>query len=147
MTAKERTRGFTLIELMITLVIVAILAGIAVPSYRNYVLRSHRVEATSALLRVAAAQEKFYLQNNTYTKNLGKVSGLGFSDSDSVATFLTENGWYEIEAKDPVSGDLLDGFILTATAKGDQVNDADCTSFTLESSGKKTASTDKCWRK
>jgi type IV pilus assembly protein PilE len=140
---KERARGFTLIELMITLVIVAILAGIAIPSYRNYVLRSHRVEATAALLRVAAAQEKFYLQNNTYTDNVGDVAGLGFSTVDDTDEFVTENGWYKIK----VTAADNEGFTLTADAEGDQVNDADCTSFGLESSGKKTASTDKCWRK
>jgi type IV pilus assembly protein PilE len=140
---KERARGFTLIELMITLLIVAILAGIAVPSYRNYVLRSHRVEATAALLRVAAAQEKFYLQNNTYTDNVGDVAGLGFSTDDDTDEFVTENGWYKVK----VTAADNEGFTLTADAEGDQVNDADCTSFGLESSGKKTASTDKCWKK
>jgi type IV pilus assembly protein PilE len=140
---KERERGFTLIELMITLVIVAILAGIAIPSYRNYVLRSHRVEATAALLRLAAAQEKFYLQNNTYTTNVGDVNGLAFTDADSTDKYDTENGWYEVK----VTAADNEAFTLTAAAKGDQVNDADCTSFGLESSGKKTASTDKCWKK
>jgi type IV pilus assembly protein PilE len=143
MAMQERTRGFTLIELMIALVIVAILAGIAVPSYRNFVLRSHRIEATAALLKVAAAQEKFYLQNNTYTTNVGDVSGLAFTDTDSTDKFDTENAWYEIK----VTAADDEAFTLTATAKGDQTNDSDCTSFGLESSGKKTASTDKCWKK
>jgi type IV pilus assembly protein PilE len=139
----RRTRGFTLIELMIALVIVAILAGIAVPSYRNYVLRSHRIEATSALLKVAAAQEKFYLQNNTYTDNVGDVAGLGFSTTDDTGAFVTENGWYTIT----VTAADNEGFTLTAEAEGDQVNDADCTDFTLESSGAKSASGDGCWKK
>ena len=58
--------GFTLIELMIVIVVVAVLAAIAMPSYRQYVLRTHRTEAKRTLLNVAVAQEKFYLQNNTY---------------------------------------------------------------------------------
>ena len=136
-------RGFTLIEVMITLVIVAILAGIAIPSYRNYVLRSHRIEATAALLKVAAAQEKFYLQNNTYTDNVGDVAGLGFSTTDDTDNFATENGWYTIT----VTAADNEGFTLTAEAEGDQVNDADCTDFSLESSGKKTASGENCWKK
>ena len=139
----RQVRGFTLIELMIALVIVAILAGIAVPSYRNYVLRSHRVEATSALLRVAAAQEKFYLQNNTYTENVGDVAGLGFSTDNVTDNFTTENGWYTIT----VTAADNEGFTLTAEAAGDQVNDSDCTDFTLESSGAKSASGDGCWKK
>jgi len=140
---KERARGFTLIELMITLLIVAILAGIAVPSYRTYVLRSHRVEATAALLRVAAAQEKFYLQNNTYTENVGDVSGLGFSTTDDVDNFITENGWYKITVTDADN----ESFAVTAEAQGDQVNDTDCTDFSLESTGAKDASGESCWKK
>jgi len=140
---KRTTRGFTLIELMITLVIVAILAGIAVPSYRNYVLRSHRIEATAALLKVAAAQEKFYLQNNTYTDNVGDVAGLGFSTTDDTDNFVTDNGWYTITVTDADN----EGFTLTAEAEGDQANDTDCTDFTLESSGAKSASGDGCWKK
>jgi len=143
MAMKRTTRGFTLIELMITLVIVAILAGIAVPSYRNYVLRSHRIEATSALLKVAAAQEKFYLQNNTYTDNVGDVAGLGFSTTDDTDNFVTDNGWYTITVTDAYN----EGFTLTAEAEGDQANDTDCTDFTLESSGAKSASGDGCWKK
>ena len=61
--------GFTLMELMITLAIVALLAAIAVPSYREYIIRSNRIDATSALLKIAAAQEKFFLQNNSYATN------------------------------------------------------------------------------
>lgn len=138
----ERIRGFTLIELMIALVIAAILASIAVPSYRQYVLRSHRVEATSALLRVAAAQEKFYLQNNTYTDNVGVVDGLAFSADDDTASFITENGWYEVT----VTAADVDSFTLKAEPQGDQVDDSACSSFGLESTGVKSASGEKCWK-
>ena len=139
-----RMKGVTLIELVIVVAIVALLASIAVPTYRNYVLRSHRVEAKTALLNLAAAQEKFYLQNNTYTNDVGTANGLRFStEAGPVDNFLTENGWYTIT----VTAADNEGFALTADAEGDQVNDSDCTSFGLESSGKKTASTDKCWKK
>jgi len=57
--------------------------------------------------------------------------------------FLTENGWYTIK----VTAADNEGFTLTADAEGDQVNDSDCTSFGLESGGKKTASSDNCWKK
>lgn len=80
--------GMTLIELMIVLVILAVLASIAIPSYRQYILRSHRVEAKAALLNVAAAQEKFYLQCNSYSLVLGgnpaaacASRGLGFDNA------------------------------------------------------------------
>jgi len=80
----RKSRGFTLIELMIVLLVIAVLASIAVPTYRQYVLRSHRVEAKSALLNVAAEQEKFYLQRNRFANDSELVDaksdgGLGFT--------------------------------------------------------------------
>ena len=53
--------GITLIELMIAVAIVAILAGVAYPSYMQYVLTSHRTEGTSALVRIANLEERYYL--------------------------------------------------------------------------------------
>src|SRR5687767_6796375 len=82
---RRAMRGITLIELMIVVVIVAILAGIAIPNYRAYTLRAQRTDATSALLRVGSAQEKFYLQNNTYTSNLTLLGIAG-----------TERGYYTL---------------------------------------------------
>ena len=72
-------RGFTLIELMITLAISGILMTLAVVSYERYVRRAGRVDATSALLRIASAQEKFYAQNGQYTDDLESAppDGLG----------------------------------------------------------------------
>src|SRR2546429_5200969 len=60
----NRMRGMTLIELMVVLVIVAILSTLAVGSYRRYVLRANRTDATSALLRIQVAEEKFFLQRS-----------------------------------------------------------------------------------
>jgi type IV pilus assembly protein PilE len=58
--------GFTLIELMVTLLIVGILTAIAIPSYRGYVLRATRAEAKQALLARASDLERCYTRNNTY---------------------------------------------------------------------------------
>jgi type IV pilus assembly protein PilE len=56
---RSRERGVTLLELMAVVVIIGILASIAIPSYRSYLLRAQRTGGTAALLRIAAAQEKF----------------------------------------------------------------------------------------
>jgi len=63
---RRRMRGITLIELMTVVAIVAILGTIAVTSYRSYMLRTNRTEAKTELLRIRAAQEKYFLQNNKY---------------------------------------------------------------------------------
>lgn len=125
-------KGVTLIELMIVIIVVAILASIAVPSYRQYVLRTHRTEAKTALLNLAAAQEKFYLQNNTYAADsalsTAPPAGLGLSST-------TENGWYAIA----ITAASATAFSATATATGAQTADSDCATLTLTGLGVKSA--------
>ena len=63
----KKIKGFTLIELMVTVAIVGIIASIAVPGYRDYVLRSQITEATSNLSGLRVKMEQFYQENRTYT--------------------------------------------------------------------------------
>lgn len=129
----------TLTELVMVLATIAVLASIAVPSYRSYVLRSHRVEAKTALLNLAAAQEKFYLSRNTYATNAqltdAPPDGLGLSST-------TENGWYTIAI---ANGANAAGFSATATATGSQAEDSHCASFTINQQGVKSATNADCW--
>jgi type IV pilus assembly protein PilE len=135
-----RSRGFSLIELMIVVVVVAVLAAIAVPAYRQYLLRTHRAEGMAAILSVAAAQEKFYVQNNTYADDDALTDappdGLGIPAT-------TENGYYTLAITD---GDT-DSFSVTATAAGTQTADTDCTTFTINQAGQKSATSASCWRR
>jgi len=62
-----RTKGFTLIEVMVVVAIVAILAKIAIPSYLRYVQRGDIVEATQALAQYRVQMEQYYQDNNTYS--------------------------------------------------------------------------------
>jgi type IV pilus assembly protein PilE len=64
----NRHAGFTLIELMVTVAIVAILAAIAYPSYRDYVLRGQLVDGTNGLAAMRADMERFYQDNRSYLK-------------------------------------------------------------------------------
>lgn len=66
MKLKSKARGFTLIEVMITVAIVAILASVALPSYRNYVIRGKIPEATGNLGSKRVKMEQFYQDNRTY---------------------------------------------------------------------------------
>lgn len=125
-------RGFTLIELMIVVAIVALLAAIAVPSYARYVEKARRADAKSALLDAAQRLERCYTQNNTY---------LGCP----VATGLTAEGFYTIAAPTQTAN----AFTLTAAPAGPQAGDTRCGTFTLQSDGTRVASgslgTDRCW--
>ncbi|MFT5533737.1 MAG: type IV pilus assembly protein PilE [Burkholderiaceae bacterium] len=62
--------GFTLIEMMVTLAVIAILTAIAYPSYVEQVNKSRRAEGKSAILQTAALQERFYTLNNSYSTTL-----------------------------------------------------------------------------
>jgi type IV pilus assembly protein PilE len=135
---KPKSAGMTLIELMIVVAIVALLAAIAVPSYRQYVLRANRTEATTALLQLAAAQEKFYLQNNTYAGNAlidtAPPAGLGLSAT-------TDGGRYTVA----ITAANAAAFSATATAAGAQAADATCATFTINQAGARTATSADCW--
>ncbi len=119
---QSRTAGFTLVELLITLVVIGILVGIALPSYRQYVIRSNRVDATSSLLRLAANQERFYLQNNTYSADL---ADLGFPGGGTV------DGHYILAINDADAA----GFEIQATPAGSQVTDVDCPIMSIDARG------------
>lgn len=129
---RNRVKGVTLMELMIVMLVVAVLASIAVPGYRQYVLRTHRTEAKTALLNLAAAQEKFYLQNDTYAADSALATappvGLGLAD-------VTENGWYTVA----ITTASATAFSATATATGAQAADSDCATLTLTGLGVKSA--------
>jgi type IV pilus assembly protein PilE len=132
-THYPKALGVTLIELMIVIVIIAILASIAVPSYRNYLIRTQRSDAMAALLRLSAAQEKFYLQNNTYTDDEAKVGGA-----------TSEHGWYSVN----VTAASISGFTATATpsAGSPQTKDTRCASFSINEAGRRDATNNDCWR-
>jgi type IV pilus assembly protein PilE len=137
MNQRRRERGFTLIELMVTVAIVAILAAIAFPSYQRYVLRSHRVEAQAVLSEAAARQERYYSQNNAYA-------------STAAALNMTSNvnalQYYSLA----ISNITATTYTLTATATGSQAKDAPCLSLSLDQAGTRsntgTGTGTTCWQ-
>ncbi|MCC7329063.1 MAG: type IV pilin protein [Gammaproteobacteria bacterium] len=144
----QRNRGYTLMELMVVVTIVGILAAVAVPSYRQYTMRAKRADATTALLRLAAMQERFYIQHNSYAStdlmDDAPPAGLGIPG--------TERGYYSLAID---SNDLTTGYTATATvvAGGEQADDTDCAAFSVNAQGLRSAAdsgggdnTDRCWR-
>ena len=108
----SRNGGFTLIELMITVAILGVVAAIALPSYRNHIVKAARVQAQSELLELASMQEKIYLNSTAYTANVataytGKAAGgLGRTSG------TTHDGKYTLSL---VVGTGAQTFLLTAT--------------------------------
>jgi type IV pilus assembly protein PilE len=131
----KQNRGFTLIELVIVVAIVGILSAIAMPMYRDYVVRANRTEAKTALAEVALAQERYYSVNNQYSTtiaSLGTVMSLGNNG-------LTENGFYSISITAP---NPAAGYTLNATPQSKAGQDTDkCNILTLTSTGSKGVST------
>jgi type IV pilus assembly protein PilE len=140
---QHRTRGVTLIELLVVLAIVAILSSLAVASYRRYVLRANRTDATSALLRIQVGEEKYFLQNNTYTINATATppTGLGVASP-------TPNGFYNITVTAGSTGSIATSFSATAAATSTQTQDTSCLTLTIDDQGLRNSapSTTDCWR-
>lgn len=141
MKSRNHASGVTLIELMIVIVVVAILGSIAVSSYRGYLIRTNRTEARMALLRIQAAQEKFFLQNNEYADNaklaLTPPSGLGVN-------VATPSGYYTLSIVRPTTTT----YSAVATATGGQLADsAACRTLTIDQNGTRApADSTGCWR-
>jgi type IV pilus assembly protein PilE len=131
--------GFTLIELMIAVAIVAILAGIAYPSYLNQMSTSRRVEGQAMLLEAGSKQERFFTENNIYAASM---TALGYQTNNQA----TENGWYQVS----VTAADATGYTLQAVPQGAQAPDARCGTLSLNAFGVKTesgtaASWQDCW--
>lgn len=135
----NKKNGFTLIEMVVTVLIVGILGTYAVNSYKSSVLKGNRADAKTKLLEVMQREERYFSEKNTYTVTM---TDLGYSASP----VPSDKGYYSISGSTPAGG-LTAGVILTATTQGNQSNDTACMNFILNSNGQKTVSTSSttCW--
>lgn len=158
--------GFTLIELMITVVIIGILAAIAYPAYTKYVLQSRRSDAITALSQISNNLEKFYSQCSAYTSDITTSGGVNCSTPAAGPGTLglgsagnqSPNNYYTLTVQTSSgapTGVPSGGYLITATAvaSGLQYSDTDCRTLMLSSTGAKSATNSSggastvCWQK
>ena len=123
---EAKQTGFTLIELMIVVAIIAILASIVYPSYTSHVDSSRRSEGASALLTIASQQERFYTANSIYTSD---IEGAWNDATLPAPDNMSQTGLYTITAATANSGAT---YVLTATPVR---TDAQCGNLTLTNTG------------
>jgi type IV pilus assembly protein PilE len=137
------SKGFTLVELMATIMIGAILAAIAIPGFTSQIRKSRRTEARNAVLDAAAREERFFATHNVYSAT---GTDLGY------ATFPAPVGqYYTLTVACAATGGCATGFLVTASAPAasPQTKDVTCTSFMVDQTGLQSAipaaNTTTCW--
>lgn len=140
-----KQQGFTLIELMIAVVIVAILASIAYPSYQEQVAKAKRADAASALMTGAQALERYYTSNGSYLNTGGNLAAVFPTQSPESGTAN-----YTIAA---TGTPTANSFTLRATRTGSMTGDR-CGNLEISSTGARTLNGNAsgttvadCWRR
>lgn len=134
----QKTKGFNLIELLITLAIISILSALCLPVYSEHIIRARRLEAEINLIKLANALEKYYLLNNTYEN--ATLNQLNFSS-------LIADNQYQLQI---VSVNSSEFSIKAIPLKKQADEDALCGSILLNSSGNKaitgSGNISECWQ-
>lgn len=141
----SRQKGFTLIELMVTVAIVAIIAAIAYPSFLKSAQRGRRADAKASLTQYSQALERCYTEYGTYSNTacgvLATLQGAGYN---------TAHSYYTVTAPSVTSTTYA--LAATAVSTGPQANDTGCTIMTLNNQGQQgsgsntaTSDTGSCW--
>jgi len=123
----KHIKGFTLIELMIVVAVVAILTAVAIPSYKDYIIKGNRAAAQAFMVNVENREKQYLLDVRAYSNVLGST-GLGLTSPDNVDKF------YSITI---ATSSAPPTFTITATPRAAtrQANDGN---LTLDSTGAKT---------
>ena len=133
-SAGKRSRGFTLVELMVAVAIVGILSAVAFPAYTTYVLRANRASAKAILMESAQFMERFYTTNSFYT-------------GAPLLSATVPKGAAGSAIKYNISFSVVPGasaYTLQAVPNGGQAADT-CGTLTLSNTGAQTPTTAGCW--
>jgi type IV pilus assembly protein PilE len=151
------TAGFTLVELLVAIIVLAIIVSIAVPSYSNQVRKSHRTEAKTALLDLASREERFFSTNGAYTNDAGQL-GYATSTNNTMFQYSVGSNYYQVSVC--VGANIPTGcaaaqatntaatYLLVAVPLGTQAKDTSCANYTLDNTGVQGNSgtqTSGCW--
>jgi type IV pilus assembly protein PilE len=136
MKANKRTAasGFTLIELMVTILVGAILVSIAAPAYMNQIRKSRRTEAKTAILDLASREERLYSTTNAYSNDPQTLGYPAFG-------VAIGSGYYKLTVDIDNGAGKPPNFTVTATAINSQVKDALCAQFIVDQTGKQQTKT------
>jgi type IV pilus assembly protein PilE len=124
-------RGFTLIELMVVVAVIAILASIAYPSYQDSVRKSKRAQVKADMVELAQRYERFHTVNNTY---VGFWAG-AFGNANAVVDSPSTGGTVAYQIRSVAA---VNSFTLTAAPQGAQQKDTRCGTLGLSNTGVKT---------
>lgn len=116
---KHKQHGFSLIEILATIIIIAILVAILTPAYRSYILKGNRSDAVRSLQNTQMLQEKYRVNNTTY----GTLAQIGMSTaaSNSIGSLYTIT----------IPTNATASYTLSAAPVGTQASDTACTNFTI----------------
>jgi len=131
--AGHSLRGFTLIEVVVVIAIVAILASIALPNYSEYVMRANRSSAQAFITDIASRQAQFFLDRRTYATT---IAALNMTAPTEVA--IRYDVAIAVNAGPPLA------YTVTATPTGPQLKDR-CGALTIDQAGNKSAAGSRCW--
>lgn len=152
-----RKRGFSLIELLVALAILATISAIALPLYERQTRRARRVEAQATLVMLAQAQERFFTINGSYGTWAELDAGLNNAYTNAMSELSDENtdGTPDYYTFTIALGNPAVTYQMTATANAGsaQDSDAECGSYSINQAGQRTAlqsdgatiSTETCW--
>ncbi|MET0859365.1 MAG: type IV pilin protein [Telluria sp.] len=134
MTAFRRHKGFTLIEIMITVAIVSVLAAVAIPAYSRHTLKANRSNAQAILMETAQFMERYYSANNTYV-DAAVVSAV--VPKGATGTNIKYNVSFSVTP-------TASAYTVRAVPANGQASDS-CGTLTLAHTGAQTPTTGRCW--